>query len=592
MADHARWPAGRRQVGSAGLVAAALLAPALLATSPATADAGTPAGTYIVRAMPGSLPQVVDDLGAVGVVSRRIELINSAVVRLPAGAASAVRRNPQVESITADGTVQLRTTATTRTTGGYDARGDVNSMYNIERLIGARNLWRAGYTGRGIDVALLDSGVAPVRGLGAAGQVVHGPDLTPESQNVRTRHLDTFGHGTHMAGIIAGRDPWTNPAASAEDSAPFLGVAPRARIVSVKVADARGATDVSQVLAGIDWIVQHARDPGFNIRVLNLSFGTDSAQSYLYDPLAFAAEQAWRRGIVVVVSAGNSGFADGRLTNPAMNPNLLAVGADDTRGTWLITDDTIPSFSSRGDLLRNPDLVAPGVHVQSLRVPGSYIDATYGATGKIDTRFFRGSGTSQAAAVTSGAIALLLQQRPGLTPDQVKYVLQATADNLLVADPRAQGRGLLDLRFAGSVPLPLGLTLASPGTGTGSLDASRGTARLALDGVALRGERDIFGKPFSSVAMARAEAAAASWIGGTWNANTWAGAGWSGDAWSSVRWTGRTWAGGTWSGRTWASGTWDGRTWAGTNWTGRTWAGFGWAGRTWAGRTWADDDWS
>jgi serine protease AprX len=383
-------------------------------------------------------------------------------------------------------------------------------------------------------------------------------------------------------------------------------MAPDARIVSVKVADAHGATDVSQVIAGIDWIAEHAHDDGMNIRVLNLSFGTDSAQSYVLDPLAFAAEAAWRKGIVVVVSAGNSGFDDGRLTNPALNPHVLAVGADDTKGTALTLDDTIPSFSSRGDAKRNPDIVAPGLHVQSLRVPGSYIDSAHGDTGRLGDRFFRGSGTSQAAAVTSGAVAALLSARPTLTPAQVKLLISTLGLGLVVADPRAQGHGLLQLgvpALAGSllgVPLVGALTdpvagllngAQTPSKGTGSLDAARGSERQVLDGVALTGEKDIFGKPFDSAAMAEATTAGRTWAGGTWNNSKWTGNSWTSAGWASTSWNGRTWAGRTWAGRTWADGSWDGRTWADGSWNGRTWAGSSWSGRTWAGTDFAGGDW-
>lgn len=527
-----------------------------------------------------------------GRTTGHLTTINALVGELPAGAVARLRADHRVAGVTVNGPVRLLTTASSALAATYDPATDVNSMYNIEKLIGARAMWAKGYTGAGIDIALLDSGVAPVAGLSAPGKIVNGPDLTPESQSKRTRYLDTFGHGTHMAGIIAGRDTGVDPKASVNNSAPFLGVAPGARIVSVKVADAHGATDVSQVIAGIDWIVQHAHDPGFNIRVLNLSFGTDSQQSYLYDPLAFAAEVAWRKGIVVVAAAGNSGSADGRLANPAVDPFILAVGADDTRGTALTLDDTIPSWSSRGTLLRGPDVVAPGVHVQSLRVPGSYIDQTYGATGRINDRFFRGSGTSQAAAAASGAVALLLQERPWLTPDQVKYVVKSLVLHLLIADPRAQGSGLIQLDASSLLGvLPLGLQLGAPSAGTGSLEQSRGTNHLVLDGVILAGEKDIFGKTFNSAAMAALESAAASWVGGTWNGTVWTGTGWTTSGWSTTGWTGRTWAGGYWNGRTWADGYWDGRTWAGTNWAGASWTGFGWTGRTWAGTDWVGADW-
>src|SRR5439155_27121294 len=127
-----------------------------------------------------------------------------------------------------------------------------------------------------------------------------------------------------------------------------VGIAPDARIVNVKVAGANGATDVSQVLAGIDWVVQHRNDNGMNIRVLNLSFGTDGVQSYVLDPLAFAAENAWRKGIVVVVAAGNSQFGTNKLNDPAYDPYVIAVGADDPQGTLNVADDTVPAWSARG----------------------------------------------------------------------------------------------------------------------------------------------------------------------------------------------------------------------------------------------------
>ncbi len=598
-----------------------------LATVPAAAEVKSLAGvsnlagatsqakqSYIVRAVPGSLNAVADQvLAHGGTITTRLPALDSVTGRLSASAVAALRRNPRVAKVTADSSVApmglldglltpvVDTLVTVVNsllapiTGGwgsapadYSPTSDANSLYSLETLTGVRGLWKSGYTGAGIDIALLDSGVAPVSGLSDAGKVVNGPDLTPESQSSATRYLDTYGHGTHMAGIIAGRDTGVNPVASFGSSAPFLGVAPGARIISVKVADAHGSTDVSQVIAGIDWVVQHAHDPGMNIRVLNLSYGTDSAQSFRYDPLAYAAEVAWRNGIVVVNAAGNSGLTNGRLADPAMNPNLLAVGADDLKGTSATSDDVVPTWSSRGDGVRNPDLVSPGLSLQSLRVPGSYIDATYGSTGQVSDRFFRGSGTSQAAAFTTGEVALLLQMRPSSTPEQLKYMLAAMSIKLLGGDATAQGRGLLKL---GSVTSILGLIGAVPlpttaATGTGTLEGSRGSNHLVLDGVTLTGEIDIFGKAFNAGPMATAEASRTSWTGGTWNGSVWAGGSWTASGWAADSWTGRTWAGGAWTGRTWATGTWNGRTWASTNWVGSDWHGFGWSGRTWAGANW------
>jgi serine protease AprX len=431
-----------------------------------------------------------------------------------------------------------------------------------------------------VDVALIDSGVSPVAG---APTVVRGPDLTTDRSSSALPGLDAYGHGTHMAGIIAGHDPAvTDVAAASGNRTDFLGVAPDARVVSVKAGDAQGRVDVSQVIAGIDWVVQHAHDNGLNIRVLNLSYGTDSKQSYEVDPLSFAVEQAWKRGIVVVTSAGNSGDKQGRLTDPASDPFVIAVGADDTMGTVATGDDTVPSFSSLGNGVRNPDLVAPGVHVQSLRTPGSTVDLQFGATAGITDRFLRGSGTSQAAAMVSGAAALLLQKYPGATPDRIKGALVANATALPAADRQAQGGGLVSL--LGAVQTTAGQDLVqrfTASTGRGSLEGSRGSRHLTSSGRTLSGERDVAGQAVDTGALAAAETSGSAWTGGSYNGRTWAGS----------TWAGSTWAGSTWAGSTWAGSTWAGSTWAGSTWAGSTWAGSTWAGSTWAGSTWADNAW-
>jgi serine protease AprX len=285
----------------------------------------------------------------------------------------------------------------------YDPALDAFSLDNITTLTGAQSWWDAGYTGKGIDVAVIDSGVSPVAGLNIAGKVVNGPDLSLESQATATttaattvkgkttyttatsypfRYLDTYGHGTFMAGLIAGRDATVTVPYSAAPASGYRGMAPDSRIVSLKVATADGGTDVTQVIAAINWVVQHAKDPGFNIRVINLSYGTNSAQKYELDPLSFAVEQAWKKGIVVVAASGNGGFQKGGgapgVANPSYNPYVLAVGGVDTGGTAAMADDIVGDYSSSGcgATCRNPDVVAPGSHMQGLRVTNSFIDAT------------------------------------------------------------------------------------------------------------------------------------------------------------------------------------------------------------------------
>ncbi len=587
------------RAGAVTVAAAAVLAPVAVSApamaAPAKQAQASPAGTYVIRYADGAAAKAAV-LAAKGKVTRSLDALDTLIAKLPRGGADALKGNPAVLAVTRDAAVHLDTSSSTSAPAAYDAKKDPGSMYNVEKEVGAQTAYAMGITGKGIDVALIDSGIAPVAGLNAPGKVINGPDLTPESQNPQLRGRDTFGHGTHMAGIIAGHDTGVDPRKAWGNADSFIGMAPDARLVSVKVADGHGNTDVSQVIAGIDWVVQHAHDPGFNIRVLNLSFGTDSAQSYVTDPLAYAAEIAWRKGIVVVVSAGNSGTANGRLTDPAIDPYVIAVGASDRKTTFGEGDDTIPDFSSRGDGVRNPDVVAPGTHIQSLRVPGSYIDAQFASTGAINDRYFRGSVTSQAAAWTSGAIALALQYRPTLTPDQMKYLLTSTAMVLPAADKIGQGHGLVQLAktMLGKTPsLVVAQQTFTPSSGTGSLDASRGSARLVLAGVTLNGEMDLHGQAFDAAAMAKAEAAGTAWSGGSWNGSVWAGDGWSADGtnWATGVWTSRTWAGDDWASRTWATGTWTGTSWADGSWNSRTWAGSDWDSRTWASRTWADGYW-
>jgi serine protease AprX len=449
----------------------------------------------------------------------------------------------------------------------------------VAAVIGADKLYARGITGRGVGVALVDTGTVQVKGLGS--NIVNGPDLSFESQTDASRYLDTFGHGTHLAGIIAGNEP-----ATLLGPKPFRGIAPGSRLTSLKVASSDGAVDVSQVIAAIDWVVVHRNDDTDNpIRVLNLSYGTDGTQNYLTDPLTHAVENAWRAGIVVVVAGGNSGTAAPRLNNPAYDPYVLAVGASDTRGTLAAGDDLVPDFSSRGDAARRVDLVAPGRSIVSLRDPGSYIDVAY-PNARVGSRFFKGSGSSQSAAVTTGAVALLLQSRPDLTPDQVKDILRGSAKAMPNADSAGRGNGELDIYAASLRAKTLTKQSWPKSTGLGSLEQARGTQHVADGDVDLTGEQDVLGQ-FDATKWAPASAAFAGWTGGQW-----AGADWSGTCWCATSWAGRSWAGRSWAGRSWAGDAWSGRSWAGRSWAGGSWTGSSWTGRSWAGDGWTGRSWA
>jgi len=578
----------RRALAALTTAAIALSAALFPGLRPAMSEDAGRLVSVIVRAMPGAgdlTERLVERAG--GVVGLRIPIIGGFEAGVPAGALPALRGAPTVLAVTPNAPVRLQS-------GSYDPSTDAGSMVTTERSIKARQTWHMGWTGAGVDVALIDSGVVPtVNGLSTPGKVVFGPDISFDSQNDNLRYLDAFGHGTHLAGIIAGRDDEAMPPYDSTSNDRFLGVAPDSRIVSVKVANAGPVTDVSQVLAAIDWVVQHRNDNGLNIRVLNLSFGTDGVQDYRLDPLTYAAEVAWAHGIVVVVSAGNSQFGSSKLNNPAYDPFVIAVGANDTKGTYDTGDDQVPSWSAQGDGVRNPDLVAPGKSIVSLRVPNSNIDQTY-PTGFVSDRFFRGSGTSQAAAVVSGAAAVLLQQRPELTPDQVKALLTSTATPLPTTDPVSQGAGELNLRDAVRAVTPANSGQPyEPATGTGSLELARGSVHVVDDGGnVLSGEQDIFGTPWDGQTWSGQTWSGQTWSGGTWNGQTWSGQTWSGQSWSGQTWSGQTWSGQTWSGQTWSGQTWSGQTWSGQTWSGQTWSGQTWSGQTWSGQTWSGQTWS
>ncbi|WP_433076247.1 S8 family serine peptidase [Dactylosporangium sp. CA-052675] len=389
------------------------------------------------------------------------------------------------------------------------------TLKSVRSIVRADTGPAASLTGQGVGIALVDTGIAPVTGL-PAGQVVNGPDLSFESQSAQLRYLDTFGHGTHMAGIMVGNDP----------AGGTVGLAPKAKVTSVKVGTATGAADVTQMIAAIDWVVQNRNyDPANPIRVINLSYGTAGMSAAGVDPLMYAVEQAWQAGIVVVIAAGNDGSTTTALTNPAMDPFVVAVGASTTKQTVSTADDELAAFTNGSAASRKVDLLAPGESIVSLRDVNSYVDQTYPGA-RVGETGFKGSGTSQAAAVVSSAAALLLQQRPSLTPDQAKALLLNGASALSTGT----GKGFKELNVAASAALstPSVTQTFAKGTGTGSVETARGGNHLTVDNVSLTGERTIFG-PFNNAAWASLAGQKQTWNGGVWMGYRMAGDTWTGD---------------------------------------------------------------
>jgi serine protease AprX len=419
---------------------------------------------------------------------------------LPAPVASGGDTVPALNDAVTDPTAPVQPTADD---------GPARARASMDRIRAAAGVGSSRLTGAGVDVALIDSGVLGVPALDGPDKLVRGPDFSEDAYDPDLRGLDAFGHGSHMAGVIAGNDAQTG----------YRGIAPGARIVSVKVAGADGITSLVRVLMALDWVRRNRASNGLHIRVLNLSFGVNPRRSYVREPLAYAAEQLWNRGIAVVAAAGNQADGTGRLDLPAADPFLIAVAATDTGDTAETDDDAIADFSSR-DVVRPPDIAAPGTGVVSLRVPGSTLDTEFPAA-RIGQTFFRGSGTSQAAAVVSGLVAQLLEARPDLTPNQIKALLKGGAVDL--ADPvSADGAGRVDLARSLARDTP---SLAS---------AAQPWEPAVMDLWALWSDL-------------REEAYGTAPAVGT-GENGWTGRRWSGQQWSGRRWSGRRWSGSDWSG--------------------------------------------
>ena len=518
-----------------GLIAAIAVALSIVAIRPLAASTfsakADPALYRAAQAAPAStLPVIVRErtpasteaegivwrLG--GRVSRELPIIGSFAARVPARSLSALAEAPSVTRVWGDASIRM---------AGVDMNKYASWAPNT--------IWRASigldkqsYTGAGVGVAVLDTGVSPNQDLGS--RLVYHASFAPDADV-----YDHFGHGTHMAGVIAGDGTLSNGA--------YQGVAPRANVVSVKVAAPDGSTDVSVVIDGLQWVYANRAD--YNIRVLNMSFGTDSTQGYLLDPLNYAVEQVWKKGVMVVVAAGNRGPNAGTITKPGDDPYVLTVGAVDVKGTSDRNDDVVAPFSSQGptqDGFTKPDVVAPGITIVSDRDPGSMIDAAY-PEARVGEHYFKGTGTSQATAVVSGLAALMFQANPSLTPDVAKATILGSAKNIATSGPGSgQGEvwvpGAVGAAASGTYVKTPANQLLAPSTGMGTLEGSRGSMHIYAN---LNGT--------GTLQMVTGE------IG--FNGTAWSGTAWSGTAWSGTAWSGTAWSGTAWSGTAWSDQAWN-----------------------------------
>jgi serine protease AprX len=375
-----------------------------------------------------------------GRITHNLSIVQAVVAELPAAAALDLARSPQVHWVSPNGAV-----ATSAGPDGAVATANLANAYN--RAVGAHRLWAEGYQGSSVTVAVVDSGISDLNDFKEAYGGNGAPRILTTVPIVGGADLykDWYGHGTHIAGIIGGNGTISDGR--------YIGIAPKVNLVAVDVANEHGAGTTADVIAGLQWINEN-RDL-YNIRVVNISLNASIPESYHTSALDAAVEILWFNGIVVVVSAGNNGRGpdNGILYPPANDPFVITVGATNDRGTAGILTDTMAPFSASGitsDGFVKPEIVAPGTNIIStlskadntiaVEHPSHLLpDPSY------DDYYFRMSGTSMAAPIVAGAVALLLQDEPHLTPDQVKYRLMATANKRWLGySPLRAGAGYLD----------------------------------------------------------------------------------------------------------------------------------------------------
>jgi serine protease AprX len=353
-----------------------------------------------------------------GKVWSELKLVNGAAISIPTRALLELASDPKVTFLSIDHPMQVADDLTNGATGVAAA-------------------WNAGYTGAGVGVAVIDSGINDSHpdlwnSSETTSRVVYHQDFTgtPTTNSYGAKY-DLYGHGTHVAGIIGGNGYLS--------SGEYAGVAPGVTLIDLRALDANGAGTDSTVIAAIQEAI--ALQSTYNIRVINLSLGRGIFESYTQDPLCQAVESAWKSGIVVVIAAGNYGRLSvdgsngyGTITAPGNDPYVVTVGATKDNGSSSASAETLASYSSKGpttyDHIVKPDLVAPGNDVVSLAAPGATLEMEFpaelvsGNDGSND--YFTLSGTSMATPAVAGAVALMLQEHNSLTPDQVKARLMIT----------------------------------------------------------------------------------------------------------------------------------------------------------------------
>ena len=465
---------------------------------------------------------------AKGTIGHGLSIVGGASAVLSGANLIALTRDPDVSYITADHILK----------GSFDpVTGATNVTAPGVIEVNAPAAWKLGVTGRGIGVAVVDSGVANHSDL--AGRIVASVDFTSGAPGAAiVSPADPGGHGTHVAGIVAGDGTASGGA--------YTGIAPGANIIDVRVIGATGATNSSTVLRGLQWVLANRNT--YNIRVVNLSLGAPVQVSYKQDPLAAAVEVLTFAKITIVAAAGNAGPGDSTIATPGYDPYVITVGAIDDAGTTATLDDLLTGWSSRGptkfDGLAKPDISAPGRKLISLRSEASTLDQLYSdrrVPGKDPTKpaaYFRLSGTSMATPVVAGTVALMLERTPTLTPAQIKRRLKATATPLSYGAPNVTGAGMVNVLAAVSAS-DIGAEAANARVSNSFANnvlAHLVGQRLVWRDLSYHGGVDSRGTAWTDVTWSNIVWDEITWEDIAWEAFTWTDIAWEGIAWEDIAW--------------------------------------------------------
>lgn len=352
-------------------------------------------------------------------IKYKLDIINAYAIELSCNCIEDLASLPQVDFIADD--------------------AESTTLMDIARpSVGGNIAQQYSLTGKGIGIAIIDTGVYPHTDLSLGkNRIVAFKDFV----NKKEFPYDDNGHGTHVAGVAAGNGHMSKGI--------YQGMAPNANIIGVKVMDKTGSGNTSDIIAGMQWVLENKKK--YNIRIASLSLGSDPDLLEAEDPLVKGVEVLWENGIVVVASAGNSGPKQKTINSPGISQKIITVGSSDDHRTIDIKDDTIAKFSSRGptkERIVKPDIVAPGVDIQSLNSDLEFLPKDgikrYKLK-KMEKPYKEMSGTSMATPVVSGVIALLLESEPRLTPDQIKERILNTAIPIRNENKYAQGKGQVNL---------------------------------------------------------------------------------------------------------------------------------------------------